>query len=467
MDWMERLPPRPWLVRGVVLLLIVALIAPSAVSAITYDQEESNLEKGTIKSPANGTTVISVQGFHFQGKGNRKKPARLVAVGPEGNVEWVHNGSKEGATWFYDVDPLENGNLLVTSTQKGGTLVYEYNPDTKKKVWKQFLDIHDTHDIDLINNGSQLLVANMRAYNKSTGKNDDSIYVYDLEKDEIVWRWYFRNYYDKGAGVDEYTGDWTHVNDVDKIGPGKYMADPRNMNEVLVIDRQTKDVTMKLGEKDNQSILHKQHNPDYLESESGNPTMLVADSENHRIVEYAKRGSDWEKTWQMGSSKKFNWPRDADRLPNGNTLITDSSNHRVIEVTPKGEIVWEFYSPWLPYDAERVSSGDGSNGPTMADQGVTGEYQVSGSANIDPGTGDRVKMSVLMANTFAGTSLEDDMQKYGEQWDQVTPFIRPIWMNEYAFIAALFAILLVLGWLIGELVYQRRRIYSGVSRRLA
>ncbi|WP_435157667.1 arylsulfotransferase family protein [Haladaptatus sp. DFWS20] len=466
MDWTDRLPPRPWLVRGVVLLLVVALLAPSAVSAITYDQEESNLEKGTITSPANGTSVISVQGYHFEGKGNKKKPARLVAVGPKGNVEWVHNGSKEGAAWFYDVDPLENGNLLVTSTQRGGTLVYEYNPDTQKKVWKRFLKIHDTHDIDLINNGTQLLVANMRAYNETTNKNDDSIYVYDLEKDEIVWRWYFRNHYEKTNGG-EYTDDWTHVNDVDKIGPGKYMADPRNMDEVIVIDRESKEITMKLGKDDNTDILQEQHNPDYLESESGNPTILVADSENHRIVEYEKRGSDWKKTWEMGSSAKFNWPRDADRLPNGNTLITDSSNHRVMEVTPKGKIVWEFYSPWLPYDAERVSSGDGSNGPTMADQGVTGKYQVSGSANIDPGTGDRVKMSILLGNTFSGTSLEQDMREYGELWDQATPFIRPIWMNEYAFIAVIFATLLVLGWLIGELVYQRRRIYYGVKRRVA
>ncbi|WP_227356853.1 ArsR family transcriptional regulator [Haladaptatus salinisoli] len=467
MDWTERLPPRPWIVRGVVLLLVVALLAPSAVSAITYDQEESNLQRGTIESPANGTTVISVQGFHFQGKGNKKKPARLVAVGPKGNVEWVHNGSKEGATWFYDVDPLPNGNLFVVSTQRGGTLVYEYNPETKEKVWKQFLEIHDTHDVDLINNGTQLLVANMRAYNETTGQNDDSIYVYDLEKDKIVWRWYFRNYYEKSAGMDEYTGDWTHVNDVDKIGPGKYMADPRNMDEVLVIDRETKNVTVKLGEDgSNHDILYEQHNPDYLESESGNPTILVADSHNHRVVEYAKRGGSWEKTWQMGSSEKFTWPRDADRLPNGNTLIVDSSNHRVLEVTPKGKIVWEFYSPWLPYDAERIAHGGGSNGPTMADLGVTGEYQVHGSANIDPGTGDSVKMSVLLADAFSGTSFEDEMRQYGEQWDQVTPFIRPIWMSEYAFIAALFAILLVLGLAVGELVYQRKRIYYGV-RRLA
>lgn len=465
MDWTERLPPRQWLTRGVVLLLVVALLTPSVVSAISYDREASNLKPGTIEQPANGTTIISVQGYHFQGQGNKKKPARLVAVGSKGGVEWVYNGSQEGTTWFYDVDPLPNGNLLVVSTQRGGTVVYEMDPKTKEKVWKRFLPIHDTHDIDLINNGTQLLVGNMRNYNESTAKNDDRVYVYDLEKDEIVWQWRLRNYYDKGDGGD-YTNDWTHLNNVQKIGDGKYALDPRNMDEVIVVDRNTGEVTMKLGEDDNHNVLHEQHNPDYLESESGTPTFLVADSENNRIVEYEKNGDGWDRTWELGSSDSLTWPRDADRLPNGNTLVVDSSDHRVIEVTPEGKIAWEFYSPWLPYDAERIGTGDESNGPTIADQNARGEYAITGSANLDPGTGKSLRMSVFLSNTFAGTSLQDTMRNYGARWDQVTPFIRPIWMNEYAFIALIFAVLLLVFWLIGELVYQRRRIYDGVKYRL-
>ncbi|WP_231187003.1 aryl-sulfate sulfotransferase [Haladaptatus sp. DYF46] len=465
MDWTERLPPRQWLTRGVVLLLVVALLTPSVVSAITYDREASNLKPGTIEQPANGTTIISVQGYHFQGQGNKKKPARLVAVGPNGGVEWVYNGTKEGATWFYDVDPLPNGNLLVVSTQRGGTVVYEMNPKTKEKVWKRFLPIHDTHDIDLINNGTQLLVGNMRNYNETSGQNDDRVYVYDLEKDEIVWQWRLRNHYEKGAGGD-FTDDWSHLNNVQKVGDGKYALDPRNMDEVIVVDRNTGEVTMKLGEDGNYDILHEQHNPDYLESESGAPTFLVADSENNRIVEYERNGDGWDRTWELGSSDSLTWPRDADRLPNGNTLVVDSSDHRVIEVTPEGEIVWEFYSPWLPYDAERIGTGDESNGPTIADQNAQGKYAITGSANLDPGTGKNLRMSVFLSNTFAGTSLQDTMRDYGARWDQVTPFIRPIWMNEYAFIALIFALLLLIGWLIGELVYQRRRIYNGVKYRL-
>src|SRR6056297_1367830 len=108
---------RPWLVRGVVLLVVASLLAPSAVSALTHEPSDTNLQKGTIESPAGGTTVISIQGFKFQGQANGKKPARLVGVGPRGDVQWIHNGSRYGITWFYDVDPMKNGDVFVSATK--------------------------------------------------------------------------------------------------------------------------------------------------------------------------------------------------------------------------------------------------------------------------------------------------------------------------------------------------------------
>jgi hypothetical protein len=92
-------------------------------------------------------------------------------------------------------------------------------------------------------------------------------------------------------------------------------------------------------------------------------------------------GGEWNRTWRVSGG--FQWPRDADRLPNGNTLVTDSRNHRVLEVTPKGTVVWEVYTPWLPYDAERVRTGDGSNGPTAVEQGGPSAATVSGDDGGD------------------------------------------------------------------------------------
>ena len=37
----------------------------------------------------------------------------------------------------------------------------------------------------------------------------------------------------------------------------------------------------------------------------------------------------------------------ARRLPNGNTLIDEGYDGRFFQVTPKGEIVWEYVSPYF------------------------------------------------------------------------------------------------------------------------
>ncbi|WP_157573006.1 aryl-sulfate sulfotransferase, partial [Halogranum rubrum] len=319
-----------------------------------FTNEPTTLQSGTIKSPANGTTVISVQGFKIAGQQSGKKPARLVGVGGSGDVKWVYEGNNNGIVWFYDVDPLENGSLLITGTKPEKTVVSVWNPQTKETELSKTFDWDDTHDVDLIN-GDQLLVANMRNYNESTGRNNDRLLLYNLSKEEIIWEWKFKNrgYNESGGG--KYADDWTHVNDVDKIGEGRYVASPRNFDQVIVVNRSTKEVTQQLGADEKHSILYEQHNPQYLRGENSTPTMLVADSENDRIVEYAKEEGNWTRTWTLTGN--FNWPRDADRLPNGNTLITDTLNHRVVEVTPNGEVVWEFYAPWGTYDAERMQLG--------------------------------------------------------------------------------------------------------------
>ena len=391
------------LAAALALLCCLSLMTPVAAApgvpedaGVPYDAAIPNGSvgpcTGTVTDEANGTTVISVQGFEF-GKDGGKRPAKLVGVGPSGEIRWVHQmAEKYDVRWGYDVDPLPNGNLFVTAELRSeGSLFYEFNPRTQETVWVKRIDIADTHDADLINNGSAILIANMRNYNESTGRNDDRLFVYNRTTEEITWEWYFDDHYDRAElqendpRRENYTDDWTHVNDVDKIGDGLYLASPRNFDQAIVVNRSTNEIVMKLGADGKKNILDEQHNPDYLESRNGTPTILVGDSGNDRIVEYAnpdgdlKNGTGWERTWTLKGDLK--WPRDADRLPNGNTLVTDSSNNRVIEVTPKGEVVWEFYAPWLVYDAARVSAGE-HGGPTATDLNATGTYEVSGSAKL-------------------------------------------------------------------------------------
>jgi hypothetical protein len=466
---MASLPSRRWLLRGALAVVVGALLAAAAVSAATY--EPTNLGPGTIESPANGSTVVSVQGFHFQGIGNGKKPARLVSAGPRGGTEWVHNGSKQGSRWFYDVDPLSNGNLLVTSTVPGDTVVYEFDPENRTRVWSERFDAEDTHDVDLIN-GDQLLVANMRRTNDS-GIANDRLFIYDRGKDEIVWEWLFRKHYPESTDGG-YSADWSHVNDVDKINEGTYLASPRNFDQAIVINRSTGNITMRLGSDGNHSRLFEQHNPDYLEGPNGTPTILVADSENDRVVEYERQGpGEWNRTWKLAGG--FNWPRDADRLPNGNTLITDTLNHRVVEVTPTGEIVWEYYAPWAPYDSERLSAANrsvspnasvgGSRGPTITEMNATGNYTLSGGSEGGPTT--RTSFSTWAAAAAAGTPVQEVIQPAAERYSHIVPFIRPIWLSSWAFAALAGALAIALVWALGEVIYQRRRIRHRVGRALS
>jgi hypothetical protein len=192
-------------------LVIVALLATAVGLTLGYDPPQ--VGTGNVSTPAHGQTLVSVQGFHFQGYGNKKKPAHLLGVGPRGTVQWRHGGPSSDTNWFYDVDPLPEGTVLVTATVPGDTIVYEYDPETRDVLWRQRFDAKDTHDVDLIN-GDELLVANMRNYNASSDAvSNDRVFVYDLSRDEVVWSWFFKNHYDAEA-----SGDWTHVNDVDKVG---------------------------------------------------------------------------------------------------------------------------------------------------------------------------------------------------------------------------------------------------------
>jgi hypothetical protein len=226
---------------------------------------------------------------------------------------------------------------------------------------------------------------------------------------------------------------------------------------------------MRLGSDDQYEILREQHNPDYLVSENGTPTMLVADSGNNRVVEYARENGTWVRTWSVGS-ETLNWPRDADRLPNGNTLITDTLNHRVIEVTPEGEIVWEYYATWGPYDAERVAYGDESSGPTIRDMNASGNYDITGSAGLAPG-GDRGdSFPARVRATFAGTPIEGPMTTFATRWAHVAPWLRPVWMSSWDFASALGAGFVLVGWGLAETVAARRRlseVVRGAADRVA
>ena len=268
-----------------------------------------------------------------------------------------------------------------------------------------------------------------------------------VENDTEVWEWRASSFYD--APPDPTSRDWLHINDVDHLGEGRFLVSVRNANQILVVERGEgvvevvnaddggSDATCteegRLGDFDGDgevrcgdpSVFKEQHNPQWV----GPGAVLVADSDNDRIVEVHRTDDgDWEPAWVLRSVSgiEFNWPRDADRLPNGNTLITDSLNKRVVEVDPDGNAVWSVDTsgpdgPHIPYEADRLPYGefagrfDGGpansstptttpeDGSTPAATERTALPTARSDGEVDAGTGGEVPVLTLAVTGMQGT----------------------------------------------------------------
>jgi hypothetical protein len=201
----------------------------------------------------------------------------------------------------------------------------------------------------------------------------------------ITWEWRANNLYDDPDDVTR--RDWLHINDVDNLGDDRYLVSVRNANQLVIVHRGEGVVDIinedqsdanddvctsgrKLADYNDDSngdvrcgdpdIMLRQHNPQWIAPDA----VLVADSENDRIIELHRENEDspWFVAWEIESANgiDFRWPRDADRLENGNTLVTDSANARIVEVTESGDVVWSarIENNYMPYEAERLPEGE-------------------------------------------------------------------------------------------------------------
>lgn len=355
------------LVLALGLALGAVAVGPTAGGAAAQSTKP-NPCVGTVTDRPDRATVVSIQGA----RGGEKTDPMLVSFAPSGGVVGVHNDADAGRWWAYDVDRLPDGDFLMSTTQNRHTVIEEVDAATGEHVSvRDFEGVHDTHDVDLIN-GDELVMNDM-------GDEHNRVLVYNLTREEIVWEYRFDEHTDvfPKSGGGPYGKDWTHNNDVERIRPGVFMVSLKNFDQVVAINRSTKTVEWTLGEDENTEILSAQHNPDYLVNDAGQPTVLVADSRNDRVVEYTREDGEWNRTWVLRGGG-LNEPRDADRLPSGNTLVSDRRGDRLLEVTPDGEVVWEVYTPWQPYDAERLGTVDESSGPTMVDANTTGTHEMTG-----------------------------------------------------------------------------------------
>jgi len=367
---------------SVVVLLLTALFGLQVALADRTGPGDATVSNSGEQYP--GNTLISVQSYgdDYDGK--------AMEVTPDGERVWVYDPPNSRV---FDAEMLDNGNLLVAVATKVPPAdcpsdalrvrsdecvhnrVLEIDGDTltgdeKEVVWRhtwydEFVSHHEVHDVDRLENGETAVV--------DMGENRAFTVA---ENGTITWQWNASEHLAEGTEFrEEYGGpekegpesDWTHMNDIDRLDSGNFQLSIRNFDVVVEVDPETDEIVDVIGEPGDHGTMYEQHNPRRLE-EWG--TVLVADSENDRVVEYDV--DNGTKVWEYGGSDLLLWPRDADRLPNGNTLIVDTFNNRVIEVNPDGDVVWEYGGLAMPYSADRLSvpeeDGETVPGSQLADR---------------------------------------------------------------------------------------------------
>ena len=331
------------------------------------------------------------------------------------NTTW----RESSADSYFDVTQTENGTVLAGFMDSGYASCGPYESPCTRTGFRVIDPGQDTrvlseysfpvrtnknsevHDVERLESG-EYLVTDME-YER----------IFTVKNGEVTWQWNASSFYD--APQDPTTTDWLHINDVDVISTGRYLVSVRNANQLLVIER-GEGVVDVINEDTNDSndancrksgqladydgdgdircgdpdVLNHQHNPQWL----GDDAVLVADSENDRVVElHRTEAGEWEPAWALDQVEgvAFDWPRDADRLPNGNTLITDTLNRRLVEVDESGTVVWSVRTERIPYEADRLPYGESVGAP---------KYTTNGSSVDSPDAGVPV-LSLLLVGLRA------------------------------------------------------------------
>lgn len=374
----------------------------------------------------------------------------ITAYAPDGEVVYYNNTR----TKYFDVDSVGEDPMTIeyTATDTIHTegpscssppcarnVLERANLETGEVdvLYKRY-DHKETagewHDADRINE-THVLVADII---------DDQVFMVNTETEIIEWLWDAQSDYPVDGGG-AYPQDWAHINDVEYIkegtNAGRVMVSLRNQDQVAFID--TEEGLMKnwtLGAENNYSVMYEQHNPDYIPESKGGPAVVVADSENGRVQEFQREDGNWTRSWEW-SDRQMQWPRDADRLPNGNTLVTDTHGNRVVEIAPDGDIEWQVEST-LPYEAERLETGNESAGGYSA-QTVGLESQTADAAESGGG-----------GFSLLGTVTDTIQSFVPHRITNAIYFVSPVWMGAREFAAAAFGLLAGLTWITLEIKWQ-------------
>ncbi len=411
-----------------------------------YDaQSKVPIEERKQVAPRNDAGITLVTGHGMKGE-----RSALVAFGPKGRVLY-HDDTYTG---YFDVDPVPNSSMTVeyvaekplSGAQADAcdakctvSFVERVNLSTgeKSRVFSRIIPQDrgaNWHDVDRIDE-NHLLVGDIHG---------DQVYVVNTTTNITTWRWDAQDDFPITEGG-PYPVDWAHLNDVERLPDGRYMASLRNQDQVVFLNESGLQESWTLGEENNFSVLYEQHNPDYIPESRGGPAVVVADSVNDRVVEYQRENGEWRQTWVWNDSDTV-WTRDADRLPNGHTLVADTNGNRVVEVNRQGQAIWElpFYSP---YEVERLGTGDESfRGPSATKI----EIRSSTASVADRGIYEQLAHALFGQKTVSGI------------W-----FVLPMWAGLGELLAAAIAVLTLLVWIGFELRRLNLRIETKIPIRVS
>lgn len=306
----------------------------------------------------------------------------FAPLGGDGVVYLIDMKGKVVHKWKLPYAPglygylLENGNLFYNgkipvddnrfwgwSQFKGGIILeIDWNGNV---IWEYRNPCHH-HDARRMRNGNNLVLCiekipediaknvkgGLAGSESSSGMWGDKV-IEVASNGDIVWEWHAYEHLDLETDKitpQDFRSEWTHGNTVEELPDGDILVSFRNISTVAIIDKKSGNLKYKVGSE----VLAQQHDPTFLD----NGNILIFDNGTHRqtnplpfsrVIEINPKTN--KIVWEYHDQPVFNffspYISGARRLANGNTLITDGVFGRIFEVTSKGDVVWEYISPYF------------------------------------------------------------------------------------------------------------------------
>jgi hypothetical protein len=290
------------------------------------------------------------------------------------------------------------GNQAVGELDWDGKVVWQWGDKAPGGAAQQH------HDQRRLSNGNTLVLAN-RVHKVEGFKVPELIddVVYEVNpQGEVKWTWLASEHLNEFGFTPAQLkliratkdADYLHINNLSVVGPNKWfdagdkrfapdnlLLDSRNANFIAIIDKASGKVVWHLGPnlptinpKTAQQLPRPvdqfvgQHDAHIIpaglpgaghllvfdnQGTAGYPSAPLGLIAGSRVLEIDPVTQQVVWQYSAANSKQPNWAfyssfiSSARRLPNGNTLIDEGMNGRFFQVTDKGEIVWEYVSPYL------------------------------------------------------------------------------------------------------------------------